>query len=156
MDLKLIRAGLKDGELLWKMQVEAFSDMYNKYHDTDTSPAAEPLSKILDRLKQPFTYYYFIQADGDIVGAVRVIDAKRPDKAKKISPIFVMPPYRQKGIALKAIRKAEDIHGNSNWELETVLQETGNCRLYEKAGYRKIEKTIVINDKMTLVSYKKD
>lgn len=156
MDLKLIRAGLKDGERLWKMQVEAFSDMYNKYHDTNISPAAEPLSKTIERLKQPFTYYYFIQAYGDIVGAIRVIDDKQSDKAKKISPIFVMPPYRRKGIALKAIRKAEDIHGNSNWELETVLQETGNRRLYEKAGYRRTGKITAINDKMTLVLYKKD
>ena len=64
MEIKLIRASVKDAERLWKMQVEAFTEMYNTYQDTDTSPATEPMEKMVDRLKQPFTYYYYIQ-DGE-------------------------------------------------------------------------------------------
>ncbi|AHF06030.1 GNAT family acetyltransferase [Desulfitobacterium metallireducens DSM 15288] len=41
------------------------------------------------------------------------------------------------------------------WELDTILQERRNCYLYEKLGYKKTEKTEVINDKMTLVFYEK-
>ncbi len=156
MDLKLIRADVNDAERLWQMQVEAFMEMYNKYQDTETSPATEPLDRMIERLKQPFTYYYFIQVDDTVVGAIRVIDMKEPDKAKRISPIFIMPPYRNKGIAQKAVLEAERIHGNSNWELDTILQETGNCHLYEKMGYRQTGKTTAINDKLTLVYYKKD
>lgn len=156
MELKLVRAGMKDAECLWQMQVEAFMDMYNKYQDSETSPATEPLDKVIERLKQPFTYYYYIQADDVVVGAIRVIDMKEPDKSKKISPIFIMPPYRNKGIAQKAVLEAERIHGKSNWELDTILQEAGNCHLYEKMGYRRTGKTRPINDKMTLVFYKKD
>ena len=156
MDLKLIRADVNDAERLWQMQVEAFMEMYNKYQDTETSPATEPLDKMIERLKQPFTYYYYIQVDDTVVGAIRVIDMKEPDKSKRISPIFIMPPYRNKGIAQKAILEAERIHGNLNWELVTILQETGNCHLYEKMGYRQTGKTTAINDKLTLVFYKKD
>lgn len=59
-------------------------------------------------------------------------------------------------MAQKAIRAVEELHGNSNWELDTILQEKANCYLYEKMGYYKTGKTEVINDKMTLVFYKKD
>lgn len=156
MEIKLVRASVKDAERLWEMQVEAFTEMYRTYQDTETSPAAEPVGKMVDRLKQSFTYYYYIQDGDTTVGAVRVIDAKEPGKAKRISPIFIMPPYRNRGIAQKAISEAERLHGDTGWELDTILQEKGNCHLYEKMGYRQTGETTVINDRMTLVFYKKD
>lgn len=67
-----------------------------------------------------------------------------------------MDEHRKKGYAQKAMLLAEEIHGNSNWELDTILQEKGNCYLYEKMGYYQTGKTEVINDKLTLVFYKKD
>lgn len=63
--------------------------------------------------------------------------------------------YRNQGIAQKAIMKAEEIHGSKNWELSTILQEKGNCCLYEKLGYKKTGETLEINDKLTLVFYEK-
>lgn len=47
---------------------------------------------------------------------------------------FFMPPYRNKGIAQKTILEVERIH---DWELVTILQEAGNCHLYEKMGYHR-------------------
>ncbi|MCH5194845.1 MAG: GNAT family N-acetyltransferase [Oscillospiraceae bacterium] len=156
MNLKLVRVGVEDAKHLWEMQVEAFMELYNKYQDTETSPATEPIDKIIMRLEQPFTYYYYIQVDNDIVGAIRVVDKKEGDKAKKISPIFVMPHYRNRGIAQNTIIEAEKIHGASHWELDTILQEKANCHLYEKMGYYQTGQTKVINDKMTLMFYVKD
>lgn len=156
MNLELIRISVEDAKYLWKMQVEAFLDLYNRYQDTETSPATEPVEKIIMRLEQPFTYYYYIKVDNDIVGAIRVIDFKEDGKEKRISPIFVMSHYRNKGIAQRAILEAERIHGASHWELDTILQEKGNCHLYEKMGYCQTGQTKVINDKMTLVFYKKE
>ena len=156
MEIKLVRAGEEDARRLWEMQVEAFAEMYHKYRDTQTSPAAEPVSRTVQRLKHPFTYYYYIQEGKTVVGAVRVIDGKEPGQAKRISPIFVMPPYRNRGIAQRAIAEAERLHGDAGWELETILQEKGNCHLYEKMGYRQAGETRAVNDRMTLVFYKKD
>lgn len=156
VEIRLIRAGVKDAGRLWKMQVEAFTAMYDTYRDTETSPATEPVDKMVDWLKQPFTYYYYIQ-DGDTAeGAIRVIDRKEPGGAKRISPIFILPSYRNRGIAQKAISEAERLHGDTGWELDTILQEKGNCHLYEKMGYRQTGETTPINDRMTLVFYKKD
>ena len=156
MEMKLIKIGIDDAEKLWKMQVKAFQDLYEKYQDAETSPSTEKIDKIIMRLNQSFTYYYFIEANGRIVGAVRVVDQQEEGKEKRISPIFIMKEYRNKGYAQKAIQLVEEIHGSSNWELDTILQEKGNCYLYEKMGYHQTGKTETINNKLTLVFYRKN
>ena len=158
MIINLERIEIKDAEKLWAMQVKAFEDLYNKYQDTETSPATEKVEKINDfmRLKQSFTYYYYIVVDGVKVGAIRVVDKKEQGKLKRISPIFIMKQYRGKGYAQEAMKAVEKIHGVNDWELDTILQEKGNCYLYEKMGYYQTGKTEIINDKLTLIFYKKD
>ena len=156
MEIDLIRIGIEEAEKLWKMQVKAFEDLYKKYQDTETSPATERIEKIIMRLEQPFTYYYFIVVDDMEVGAIRVVDKKEAGKAKRISPIFIMKEYRGKGYAQETMRVVEEIHGENDWELDTILQEKGNCYLYEKMGYYQTGKTEEINERLTLVFYKKD
>ena len=156
MSIKLVRIGIEDAEKLWRMQVEAFQDLYAKYQDTETSPAAEKLEKIIMRLNQSFTHYYFIGVDGIEVGAIRVVDKDELGKSKRISPIFIMKQYRGNGYAQAAIKLIEEIHGSKDWELDTILQEKGNCYLYEKMGYHQTGKTEKINDKLTLVFYRKE
>ena len=134
--------------------MEAFSDLLEKYRDYDISPANEPMSRIMERLEQPFTYYYFIMDGDTAVGAVRVVDMK-DGSPKRISPIFILKEHRGKGFAKAAIRATEKLHGADNWALDTILQEEGNCRLYEKIGYRRTGDTQVINERMTLVFYEK-
>lgn len=151
--MKLIKATLNDAEFIWKMQKESFASLLEKYQDFDTSPAAEPLEKMVYRLEQPQTYYYMIEADGEIAGAIRIVDEKDGKTRKRISPLFVLPQFQNRGIAQQAILEVEKIHGSENWELDTILQEKGNCHLYEKMGYTKTEKTTKINDKLTLVFY---
>lgn len=154
MNIKLIRATIEDSQELWQMQLESFQPLLEKYQDYDTNPASEPIDKMLVRLNQEETYYYFICMDNVKVGAVRVIDFKS-DGNKRISPIFILPKYQNKGIAQIAIQLCEQIHGCDNWELDTIFQEEGNCYLYEKMGYHRTGKTEVINDKLTLVFYEK-
>ncbi len=154
MNIKLIRATIEDSKELWQMQVESFQSLLDKYQDYDTNPASEPIDKIINRLKQEETYYYFICMDDAKVGAIRVIDFKS-DGNKKISPIFILPQYQNKGIAQIAMQLCEKIHGSDKWELDTILQEEGNCYLYEKMGYHRTGKTEAINDKLTLVFYEK-
>ena len=142
---------LQNRNTFFSFFLKSFLILSEKQH-----PAAENIDKTIMRLQQPFTYYYFIQEFDENVGAVRVVDKGEKDTAKRISPIFVLPQYQRLGIAQKAIRMVEALHGSSNWELSTILQEKVNCRLYEKMGYRQTGKTEVITDKMTLVFYKKD
>lgn len=59
-------------------------------------------------------------------------------------------------LAQPAILAAEQIHGAEHWALSTILQETGNCYLYEKTGYHRTGRTDTVNAHMTLVYYEKD
>lgn len=52
------------------------------------------------------------------------------------------------------LRKAERDDAEV-WELDTVLQEVGNCHLYEKLGYRRTGREEIINEKMTIIFYEK-
>ena len=114
--VKLLKANFEDLQMIWKMQVEAFSELYEKYHDTETSPATEEIDKIIWRFNQPETTYYFIMADGEKVGVIRVIDCKDDKTRKRISPIFIMPGHRGMGYAQQAIREAERLHGKKHWQ----------------------------------------
>ena len=154
MNVELVRASMEDAETIWRMQRIAFAELLERYQDFDTNPGNEPLEKVQWRFSFPATYFYFIQVDGVNAGAIRII-AHHDDSPKKISPLFVLPQFQGKGIAQAAIREAERIHGSDNWCLDTILQEKGNCHLYEKMGYRQTGETRVINDRLTLVLYKK-
>jgi len=154
--IRFIKAGIEMADMIWKMQTAAFSALYEKYQDAETNPAAEPLEKVLERFQQPFTHYYLIEWNAEIVGAIRVVDHHEPGKAKRISPIFVLEPYQHRGIAQQAIAEAEKLHGSDHWELETILEEPGLCRLYERAGYVQSGKTEKLSDKATLVFYQKN
>ena len=155
MEVNLLRASITDARELHTIQVESFRELLEKYQDFDTSPANEGVENVEARLRQEVTYYYFICVESKKVGAIRIIDEKEPRKNKRISPIFILPEFQGQGIAQKAIRLCEEIHGSKNWELDTILQEPKNCHLYEKMGYRQTGKTDVINERLTLVFYEK-
>lgn len=151
----LKRAGLDDASELWQMQMSSFAELLEKYQDYDISPGNEPIDKIINRLNMTQTYFYFIEADGVRVGAIRVVDPADAFGRKRISPLFILKEHRGKGYAQEAMLEAERIHGSENWSLDTILQEKGNCHLYEKLGYRQTGEFRWINDKMTIVFYEK-
>lgn len=154
--IELVKVGIEDLDTILETQKDSFAELYAKYQDTETSPATEKYEDILFRFNQPETTYYFIVADNVKVGVIRIVDFKDGKSRKRISPIFIMPYYRNKGYAQQAIKEVERIHGEQHWKLDTILQEKGNCYLYEKLGYHQTGKTEQINDKMTIVFYEKD
>ncbi len=154
-NIKLKRVAAEDIETVWKMQVEAFTGLLEKYRDYEMSPAAESMDKVTARFGQPWTTYYFIMADDEKAGVIRVVD-KKDGSRKRISPIWIMPEYRNKGYAQQAILEAEKIYGSDHWCLDTILQEKGNLHLYEKLGYHRTGRIDKINDRMDIVYYEKD
>lgn len=74
-----------------------------------------------------------------------------------MSALGVLPQYQGQGIAQQALLKIEKKHSDiERWFLNTILQEEGNCHLYEKIGYKRTGKIQVINEKQTLVFYEKE
>ena len=148
----LRRASAADCETILQMQRESFAAMLERYQDYGLNPACETAEQVAARLAQPETYYYFIDADGETVGAIRIVDA---GNGCRISPLFILPAYRGRGYAQAAIRAAERLHPAPDWTLTTILQEKGCCHLYEKMGYRRTGVPQTVNDRMTLVHYEK-
>ena len=70
--------------------------------------------------------------------------------------MWIMSEYRNKGYAQAAVLAAEAMYGESNWCLETILQEKGNLHLYEKLGYHRTGRVEHINSLMDIVYYEKD
>ncbi|MCR5848600.1 MAG: GNAT family N-acetyltransferase [Lachnospiraceae bacterium] len=141
-------------ELVHKMQIESFMPLYEKYHD-ECSPAIESLDRIKARAAVPNRKYYFIVKDGARAGVIN-IGNNNPEEKKIsfISPIFIIPRYQNQGIGYAAIQKAFELLPDvKTWKLDTILQEKGNCHLYEKCGFVRVGEEKIINDKMTLIDY---
>ena len=153
--MRLVRATVNDCEKIWSLQIEAFADLLAKYQDYETSPGNEPKENIQTKLLDEFTFFYFIYHEDEIAGAVRVVDRKDGDR-KRIAPIFIMKKFRNRGLAQKTFEEIERIHGINHWMLDTILQEAGNCYLYEKLGYKRTGKIEHINERMDIVYYEKN
>lgn len=153
--MRLVRADVNDRDKIWSMQIEAFRDLLEKYKDPETSPGNETKERVEAKLLESFTYFYFIYFQDDLVGAIRVVD-KKDGSRKKVSPVFIMKGFRNRGLAQKAFEEIEKIHGSDRWKLDTILQEEGNCHLYEKMGYQRTGKVKKINERMDIVFYEKN
>jgi len=154
MNIKLIKANEEDCIELHSLQIAAFADMLSRYKDYKTSPGAEQVDKIIERMKQDNTDYYFINLYGENIGGIRIV--RKEGDICRISPMFVLPQYQNKGYAQEAIQIVENLYNNAKgWELDTIKQEEKLCHLYEKMGYIKTGTEIELQPGMTLLDYKK-
>ncbi len=151
---QLVEANVSNAQVIWEMQKIAFAELLQKYGDYETSPANETLDKVKSRLEDPNTYHYFIKAEEQTVGVIRVVDSKSQEK-KRLAQIFIMPKYRLKGYARSAIKSAENIHGSTGWVVETILQERHLLRLYMSLGYRVKNQSKKITSNMILIVLEK-
>lgn len=155
--VKLEEVRIDEITQLYDMQIKSFMPLYEKYHD-EMSPVNESIEKVRAKALAENRKYYFIVKDGARVGAIN-IGSKKLDPEEDclyISPIFILPKYQNQGIGYVAIQKAFELYPNTKvWKLDTILQETGNCHLYEKCGFVRVGEEHIINDKMTLIDYEK-
>lgn len=155
MNVTLTKAMESDAPALLAMQKKAFLPLLEKYQDYDTSPAVETIERTRKRIGDPSGGFFKIEADGSWAGAMCI--RREKEGAVWIGPIFIDPDFQGKGIAQQAMLKAEKLFSHATvWKLATLLEEQGNCYLYEKMGYVRIGSCNPINDKATLVYYEKN
>lgn len=153
MAIILKRACISDAEQIYKLQIKSFKSLLDKYQDYETNPGAEKIERTIGRLNEQNSFYYFIQMENSIIGAVRILDFGDLCILKQI---YISPEYQGFGYAQKAILLIESLHNNAiTWELDTIKQETKLCYLYEKMGYRRTGKEEQIKAGMDIVFYKK-
>lgn len=151
-NIVLSSANSTDAQILLDIQKEVFLPLYEKYHDHGTSPVNQTLEKFLKRFD--IGDYYKIFHQNYLVGSVFVYE-KEPG-VMNLHIINIIRRSQNKGIAQEVMKRLELMYPQATcWELETILSEKRNCYLYEKMGYVQSGELKVINDKMTLVSYKK-
>ncbi|MFC4560172.1 GNAT family N-acetyltransferase [Virgibacillus kekensis] len=154
MEVRLKKATVKDAPAILDIQVTAFMPMLKKYKDYESNPANENIERVITRINNPKGGFYKILANNILAGAICVF--WKEDQQFWISPMFILPSYQGKGIAQKSITLIEERFPQAtDWNLATLIEEKGNCYLYEKMGYSATGVSKKLNDKATLIFYKK-
>ena len=81
---------------------------------------------------------YFICVDNDKVGAIRVIDY-HTERNKKISPLFILPEYQNKGIGTALINEIKKIAKENkcdNINLSVWSFNENAIKFYKHAGFK--------------------
>ena len=154
MPIQLRKATIEDCEQIHRMQVASFRALLEKYYDLETNPGAEPLSRVVERMQQPFTDYYLILLNGSEIGVIRVV--RRSEDVCRVAPLFILPEFQGKGYAQAAMLAAERLYPEATlWQLSTIFQEEKLCYLYEKLGYRRTGETETIQPGMDIICFEK-
>lgn len=144
-----------DIDAVFAVQQAAYLPLFRKYQDTESNPYMESKEKVLQKYTRAGTQGYVFWLEEEVVGAVR-INLYPEYHSGRVSALCVHPMHQGKGIAQQALNRIEEIHSDvRKWFLDTILQEKGNCHLYEKLGYHQTGRTEKISDQMTLVFYEK-
>ncbi|WP_083340561.1 GNAT family N-acetyltransferase [Chromobacterium vaccinii] len=100
--------------------------------------------------------FYLILRGGQPVGGVRVVDLDSGCQCR-ISPIFILSAFQRLGVAQQPLRLLERWHRlKEGWCLDSIVEEVGNCRLYEKLGFIRVGPVKRVQPGMHLVSYRKE
>lgn len=154
MAIQFQKASISDAAELHRMQIICFQPLLDKYGDVKTNPAAEPLERMENRLRQAETDYYFICLGNQKIGAIRVV--RLPENVCRISPMFLLPEFQGNGLAQKTLQEIEALYPQAVcWTLDTIKEESKLCHLYEKMGYQATGRKESIQANMTIVFYEK-
>lgn len=100
--------------------------------------------------------YFKIIFDNEVVGGLFAYWTDSSHKEMCLSTLYIAPRAQGKDLAQKAIKYLEDICV----DVERCFLEVPELKLkyrhiYEKFGYKRTEETIVINERLTLLIYRK-
>jgi len=136
------------------IQKKCFKNHFERYQDLSGSPYKEVLEKMLFRINYEKGNYYKTVSSNTLIGGIWVFEKEM--KIFRVGIVYVLPEYQNNGIGQKALAMAENLHRDAKgWELDCPEDLSINRRCYEKAGYVLTDEKEIINDKLTLVCYKK-
>lgn len=155
MTITIERATENDAKALHTIQVKSFLPLLEKYKDTDTNPACEPIDKTLHRINDPSRGFYKILRDGTLVGGIAI--KQTAPRTIFLGPIFVDPNFQNQKIAQRALELIEGVFSDIDFfELATISQEKGNVHLYEKIGYVVTGEHKKMSGSLEVIFFRKD
>ena len=60
-EIQLKKVPLEEARQFWQMQRLAFSELLERYQDTQTNPACETLERVRSKMAQPGSFFYWIK-----------------------------------------------------------------------------------------------
>jgi len=148
----LEKLGEKDILEAYEIQKLVFENLYSKYKD-ERSPFIESKSSLLEKIKRPNDYFYFIKKNEKTIGYARVFTNENQTKAK-IGPIGILPKNEEQGLGTEAMILIEkEFPTVKEWYLDTILQESKLTHFYTKLGYKKTGRTEKIQEGMDIVFF---
>ena len=154
MNIRLKKAFIDDSQQIHKMQIAGYKALLEKYRDYETNPGAETLERVQRRFSFDTVDQYFIRLNDKNIGYIRI--QRIDEDIYRLSQMFILPEFQEKGYAQKAIKQAESLYPQAKkWILDTIKQETKLCHLYEKMGYQLTGVEKSIKEGMDSVDYSK-
>lgn len=151
MNIKLLKASVKDAKELTNVSKVTFDDDSRRFFNRDTGgpPGYDSIKEQEKRINEQI--YYKICDDDKIIGAT--VLTKQDEYHMELSAIFIMPQYQSKGIGQGIIQQLEKLYPLAKkWSLDTPSVCIRNHYLYEKLGYQKVNE-IMLDPKTNLKLY---
>lgn len=136
--LQVERASIDDANIILEIQKAAFlgqAQIYNNYQ-------LPPLTQNLESIKSEFNRKTFLKVlfNGEVVASVRFNEIEH---CVTIDRIVVKPEYQNKGIGTMLLKEIESRVPNAvTIQLFTGSKSTRNKHLYDKLGYKVVNKQI--------------
>ena len=131
----------------------SFAPLLEKYQDHESNPANETLEALCEKYRRPNTTFFFIWRNDQAVGSARVLIEGH---LGRIAPIALAPEVQGQGVGVEAMGLIERIYPDvTTWSLDTIKQEEGLVRFYEKLGYQKTGHEETINERMSIIYMEK-
>lgn len=154
--VKFEKMTIEDLEEHIGLQRRAFLPLLTKYQDGNFSPANITKDEMKRRIENTQGIYLKVIVDKLTAGGIYAYIFNNVAKEMYMSTIYISPAMQGYGLAQESIKHLETICSEiKTWWLEVPEHEDKNIHLYEKFGYEDTGKKIVINDKLTLLIYKK-
>ena len=154
--VKFEKMTIDDAEEHICLQKKSFLPLLEKYQDGEFSPANITKEKMIRRIEDTQGVYIKVIVENLSVGGVYAYESNNETKEMYLSTIYISPDMQGKHLAQKTLEYLETIcSATNNWCLEVPEEESKNRHLYEKFGYKDSGEKIIVNDRLTLLIYKK-
>jgi ribosomal protein S18 acetylase RimI-like enzyme len=135
LEIVIRRTFVEEAEGILEVQKLAFNEDLETYKDYETSPATEPIKKLLYKINKNFHYTILI-LDSIIGGAELRLDS---ESECYINRIFLLPEFQNKGLGTQIMTYFENEFPKvEKWTLCTPHKNYRNHHFYEKLGYKKV------------------
>lgn len=153
--IKLRKARIEDVDILHCILVEAFSPLYELFHD-EMNPMFMTKKELYDRIVGRGKYFC-ITVDDEIIGGVHFAKVRKRVSAIKCHILYVASSLQGRGIGEDAMYQVISTYPKyCRFELTVPKGLDKNIRCYSKVGFVLTSKEIVINDVLTLVVMKRN